>query len=186
MSLLVAGHAPDEMDVDFARVAEIGRAFDQMLQTLDPQLRLVWVKEGAQNFEDPGRWHIVRFHNNPELSAYWVIQNEDGSYCEPQMRHFERLQQMDTHTRDVMESIRQRRKAKDAARRKHFDEKRRMFRELLEERLEQIAGSSISVPRDIHVVRKQPPVIVTGEKPAVHDLEVISSDRGSGHKKGRL
>lgn len=180
--LQIAGHDQDEMD--FAKSAEVARSFDHMLQALDPNLRLVWVKHDAKNFSDPGRWHIVRFHPNPELVAYWVVQNPDGSYCEPTERHLERLRQMDSHTRDVMEDIRQRRKAKAAARRKLVDERRREFREKLTERLEHIASSKISVPRapsDLVVAKTPSIVTVTGEKPKKSDLILPA-----GAKVGRL
>jgi hypothetical protein len=144
-SLLLPDQHVDEFDPQ--PDIEIARAFDRLLRQIDDRLRCFWVKTDATSFEHPGRWHIARLHPNPELCAYWVIQHDDGSYCEPQERHLERLKAMDSHTRNVLEGMRQRRRDRDAARRKAFDETRREFREKLLDRLDHLYNARISVPR---------------------------------------
>lgn len=145
MDFLLPGHAVDEFDP--APDITVAKAFDDLLQTLDKRLRCIWVRENATSFANPGRWHIARFHSNPELSAYWLIQNEDGSYCEPQMRHFERLQAMDTWTgRRTYQDFVDARSAKKRKQAQAFEEKRREFREKLDERLRHIQNARISVP----------------------------------------
>lgn len=145
MDLLLPDHAVDEFDPK--PDIEVARAFDRLLQSLDDKLRCFWVKPDAKSFENPGRWHIARLHSNPELNAYWVVQNEDGSYCEPQQRHLDRLKAMDSHTRNVLEDIHKLRRTRDIERHKAFMERRREFREKLEERLDHIYNARISVPR---------------------------------------
>lgn len=145
MDFLLPGHAVDEFDP--APDIAVAKAFDDLLQTLDSRLRCIWVKPDAESFPVGGRWYIARFHSNPELSAYWVIQGDNGEYCEPQMRHFERLQAMDTWTgRRTYQDFVDARSAKKKAQAKQFEEKRREFREKLDERLRHINDARISVP----------------------------------------
>jgi hypothetical protein len=145
MSFLLPGHYADEFDPnpDIA----VARAFDRLLKALDDKLFCFWVKADAVNFENPGRWHVGRLHSNPELNTYWVIQNADGSYCEPQERHLLELKRMDTHSRNVLADVEQARSTRQLAKRKEFEETRREFREKLAERLDSLYDAHVSVPR---------------------------------------
>lgn len=153
--LLLPGHVSDEYEMGVLADIDLAMGFRQLLKQLDEHLDLIWVKEGAVNFPKPGRWYIVRKHpgGNDELNAYWVIEDRDGNYCVPGDEHIERLRQMDSHTRDVYEDIRQRRTWQQAAKRKAFDEKRAEFVEKLEERAKHMHGVQIAVP-DNDVVAK--------------------------------
>jgi hypothetical protein len=200
-TLILPDHAADEHQRAVEHDVAIAHAFGRLLRELDPQLTLFWVKSDSTSFENPGRWHIGRLHSNPELNTYWVIQNEDGSYCEPQERHLERLRAMDSHSRNVMEDMRRRRKLRHQAARQRFDERRAMFRELLEERLAHIYGSSIRVPRAIAEPTPEQIAAVAPDTPSEPSIaiDVTAIDkaapptlprklvlpRGSQPKKGR-
>lgn len=147
LDMLLPGHSVDEM-----AIADIGVAmkFEETLRAIDDRLRCFWVKPDATSFDNPGRWHIGFLHGNPELNQYWVIQNDDGSYCEPQDRHLARLQAADTSRFDVYARITQNRAEAAKARQKAFEEKRREFREKALERLDFIHGPRpISVPKTV-------------------------------------
>jgi hypothetical protein len=149
--MLIAGHDPTEYDRASHDVALIP-AYRAMLKAVDPQLDIIWVKPKAKNFADPGRWHVVRWHSNPELTAYWVIQNEDGSYCEPQQRHFDRLMAMDSWCRHRYSDITRARSQEAERKRKRLEETRREFREKLDERLDHVLNGRIAVPGPRHTL----------------------------------
>jgi hypothetical protein len=171
MDLLIPGHAAEEFDAthDIA----VARAFDEMLKTLDPRLRCFWVKADSVNFENPGRWHVGFFHSNPELRTYFVVQDPDGSYCEPSERHFEELKRRDSWTRNAYSDIERARAQRKGRAVRAFEEKRREFREKLLDRLGHIHDSRISVPRAI------------GETGGRLILPA-GVERGTQPKKGRL
>jgi hypothetical protein len=142
---VLPGHPADEMD--FQHASEVARAFDRLLKHIDDKLFCFWVRVDAVAFDNPGRWHIGRLHSNPELNTYWVIQTPDGGYREPAETDLEWLREHDSHTRNVLAAIRDRRKLRDAVKARDFEETRREFREKLTERLAYNHGSAIRVPR---------------------------------------
>lgn len=145
--ILLPGHASDEYEMGAARDIHVAKEFRALLKSLDDWLDLIWVKEGATNFEHPGRWHIVRWHpgGNPELNVYWVVQTPDGAYCIPNQTHLDALMKMDTRTRDVYRGIQEGRSRKKEERRKAFEAKREEFRETLLERLSHVFDTRIAV-----------------------------------------
>lgn len=142
---VVPGHLADEFD-PMADI-EVARSFNRLLQSIDDKLFCFWVKPDAEAFDHPGRWHIGRLHSNVELNTYWVCETPEGGYREPNESDLEWLREHDSHTRDVLAAMRERRKLKDAAKRQRFEEIRREFREKLKERLDYNYSSQILVPR---------------------------------------
>lgn len=137
MSLLLPGHLVDEYDDGIVHDITVAQRFNALLKELDEQLCCFWVKEGATSFTNPGRWHVGRVHpHNVELNTYWCIQNDDGSYCVPSDVHLEALKRIDTFTgQRTYSQIENARTTKQLARSKAFEEKRREFRESLEDRI---------------------------------------------------
>jgi hypothetical protein len=156
--LVIPGHAAEEFDPN--PDARIAYELNTLLRIIDDRLRCFWVRVNATSFEYPGRWHIGRFHTNPEFNTYWVICNEDGSYCEPQERHLQRLLQYDTHARNRYQDIEKARSTRKAEKRKQLEDTRRRFREELLDRLEHIANGRISVPKAVPVVVEQDKTLV--------------------------
>jgi hypothetical protein len=127
----------------------VAAAFREHLKAIDPQLDCIWVKPNARNFPNPGRWHIVRWHSNPELTCYWVVQDEKGDYCEPGEFHLQRLMAIDSRTQDRMRQIQDARNSRATKRRARVEETRREFREKLMDRLDHLANARVHIPRDI-------------------------------------
>jgi hypothetical protein len=87
---------------------------------------------------------VRRAEHHPD--QFWVIQDDDGSYCEPDERHFQRFVEGDTAAHpDVYRKIR--RKREEAALRveKTIERKRDEFRTKLGERLAHIFDTQIAI-----------------------------------------
>lgn len=167
--LVIPGHAAEEYDPQ--PDARIAYELNTLLRIIDDRLRCFWVRVNATSFEHPGRWHIGRFHSNPEFNTYWVICNEDGSYCEPQERHLQRLLQYDTHARNRYADIEKARTTRKAEKRKQMEDTRARFRDELQDRLDHLYDARIAVPKNPLVVVEQDKTLVsTDGKPFASTL----------------
>ena len=149
--LILPGHQADEFDVGVAEL-DVALSFRKLLKALDDKLGIFWAKPGGPLAADDGtgRWYIYRQHPNPELTNYWVVEDEHGNYSPPQERHIDRLRQMDTWSgQRTYSDFELARSAKKRARQKAQNELRRELREKLEERLAHINDARVSVPRAI-------------------------------------
>lgn len=149
--LILPGHTFDEYDSGVGEL-EVALSFRRQLKALDERLTVFWAKPGSPlaAADGTGRWYIVRVHPNPELTNYWVVEDEQGNYCVPQQRHIDRLQQMDTWTgRRRYSDFELARSAKKRKKEAELAELRRELREKLEERLAHINDTRVSVPRAI-------------------------------------
>lgn len=147
--LILPGHVVDEYEGGIEHDIAVAQSFNKLLRALDPQLRLFWVKPDATSFTDPGRWHIARVHeHNPELNTYFVI--HDGTpakgYAAPSDKDIEALKAIDVSTgQRTYSQIEGARTAKQKAREKAFEEKRRQFRETLTERISHLYDPKVSI-----------------------------------------
>jgi hypothetical protein len=128
---------------DFAE----SRWFRDLLQGVDSRLDLIFVKPGAPSFEHSCRFYIIR-RNEMAQPSYWVIQGEQGEYCEPQERHFRRFMQGDSATNpNLWREFMMVREARIARARRNAEELRREVREKLKERLDFVYdGPGLLVP----------------------------------------
>lgn len=120
------------------------------LKKLDSRLGLIYIKPGSTVFPKSPRWAITR-KNELTLPSYWIIEDENGNFCEPDQRHLDRMHQMDaakskTSAAQILEDERRR---VDAEKRAAKEETSREFREKLLDRLNHIYDPRISVPKDI-------------------------------------
>jgi len=122
-------------------------AFERELKKYDPRLSLIWVKENSTVFPRSPRWCIVR-RNEKTVDSYWLIETEDDEYSEPTPKHFERLISIDTWgpNHAFRDNLKKDRERKEAAALYRKEEKRREFREKLNERLGHVYDTQVSVP----------------------------------------
>lgn len=134
---------PEQVARDFQE----SRWFRDLLQSVDRRLDLIFVKPGAEAFEHDCRFYIIR-RNEQTVPSFWVIQDEQGQYCEPQERHFRRFMQGDSATNpDLWRDFLMVREARLAKGRKAAEELRREIREKLAERLDYVFdGPGLFVP----------------------------------------
>lgn len=193
-------YLPDHVQGEYVAGAQrdimVTRAFQSMLNDLDPHLRVFWVPEAATSFEHPGRWHIGRFGVRDELNAYWVVQTPEGTYCEPQQMHFDRLLQMDTFrdAKRAYQKLQQARTDRQLRRRKEFEARREAFRELLTERLDHIFDTRIAVTGGMKsraigasplLDAKGRPMLLDADKPATEERAVDQGDLAAALELGR-
>lgn len=148
-TLILPDHAADEYVDGLDYDIWVAKAFNDMLRQLDPHLRCFFARPNSTSFEHPGRWHIARLHpsGNDELNQYFVVQTPEGEYTTPQQYHFDRLVERDVgrDAKRAYEKMQNARNERQAKRLKNFEDKRREFRELLEERLAHVYGTRIAV-----------------------------------------
>jgi hypothetical protein len=144
---------PETARDEWSTVNEAERAtldaaiFDGLLKQIDPRLQLRWIKAGARSFPEDcwARWLIVRL-NEGTYPTYWVVQNPDGSYSEPDERHLEALRSLDEASHPgVYQRYRKRLAAEAADRQYRKTEKRREFRETLLDRLNHVFDVRVAV-----------------------------------------
>jgi hypothetical protein len=120
--------------------------FRRWLKGLDARFDLVYVKIGARSWPKDNRWYIVRRSDSGLPANIWVVEDEQGDYCEPDERHARRLQEMDTaaHPRlwSEIQKRKEQRKIRSALR---HEATREEFRTKLGERLDHIFDGRISV-----------------------------------------
>ena len=142
---------PDDL-LDASEEWDEGAAIDQCvdfrrwLKSLDARFDLIYVKAGAKHWPKDNRWYIVRRSDDGSPANYWVVEDENDGYCEPDERHATRLREMDAAAHPRLWDEIQKRKAKkklDAELR--HEATREEFRSKLGERLDSIFGSSIAV-----------------------------------------
>src|SRR4051812_16876005 len=142
----------DEWDPanDAANQLGIAAHVNRELKRLDARLDLIWVKPGAENFPDPGRWHVVRW-NEGVPPTFWAWVTPDGGYLEPSLQIVEWMKAKDISrggptAYDQAVAARERRKAQaEQHRRAALDQ----FGEELRERADHLADARISVPREV-------------------------------------
>jgi hypothetical protein len=154
--------AEDEYDAghDVAVVLD----FRRLLKQIDARLDIIWVKAGARVFPKGERWYIVR-HNEGVAPSYWMVEDEHGGFCVPDLRHLERLQEYDTAAhRDVWRKFTQRRLDKQLRHDKRMDDKSEEFRTRLGERLAFEFDAQVAVTSGMKdalagkTVKKAPPL----------------------------
>jgi hypothetical protein len=119
-------------------------AFRRRLKELDSRLDLFYSKPTATAFK-PHRWIITR-RNDLVPDSYWLVEGEDGEYCEPSDKHFQRLQEYDTQAHaDVWKRMEREQKRRRESGEKKHEEKRREFREKLLERLDHEFETTVPV-----------------------------------------
>ena len=102
--------------------------FRRLLQAADERLDIRW--GGAPPWPIYPRWYIIR--RSPQGRAFfWVIQTEEGEYCEPQERHLNRLRESDLEVNPKLwdkimaerEAEKRRSQVAEATRHEHFRER---------------------------------------------------------------
>lgn len=127
----------DEYDEDAYKGFVSAASTRAWLKEYDDLLDLVYARPEAKPPLQGGFWHIVRRNENGSTS-FWVVQNPDGSFTEPDMRHVEMMQRIDGW-RDPGGGLREVRTARERKRRAEIEatnRKHEEFRERLLERLE--------------------------------------------------
>lgn len=123
---------PEAAREDAERAAQVdhqlwlAKEFRRHLQDLDPELDLVFAKEGATELV-PGRWHIVR-HNQGAPDTYMAITGPRGEYREPDDQVLAELRRRDLWTDDGIRRAKEEDERRAAAWRKaaeDADEQRR-------------------------------------------------------------
>lgn len=120
--------------------------FRRWLKEVDSRFDLVYVKVGAKSWPKDNRWYIVRRNDNGLPANIWVVEDEQGDYCEPNERHAARLREMDAaaHPR-LWDDIQKRRAKKALDVELRHEATRDEFRTKLGERLDSIFGSSVAI-----------------------------------------
>ena len=117
----------------------------KLLKEVDPRLDLIYAKPNAVAFPIPDRWYIIR-RNEAAPVAFWVVQDENGTYCPFSQAHFDRFRQGDTATNpDLWKKMAGAAMARKERAQRAMDEKRAEFRERLLERLDHNHETTVAI-----------------------------------------
>lgn len=110
--------------------------FREELKRVDEMLDLIFVKPGSKVFPISPRFYITRrSHHLPD--QWWVIQDDDGTYCPPDMRHLNRFLEGDmSRNPRILEKMRKQRGEREERARRRKQELLDEFSEKLLERLD--------------------------------------------------
>jgi hypothetical protein len=176
LNLWLPETSAEEWDPAAAAGKSTGHAlqFRAYLQDIDSRLDLVWVKDQAASFPEHcwNRWLMVRW-NEGAPPTFWVVQDPDGGYCEPDERHLEALRAIDSAARpDVWRRHQQSVARRNADAQWRKDETHRRFREELADRLDHIFDARIAVPASVERA-------LAHQGPTVADLQPGSGSGGT-------
>lgn len=178
--LYLPGHTADEfLALDQAQGMQgiqVARAFEALARQLEDRIRVVWFKHDATSVENPGRWHIAVLGPGEralELFQLFVVQNPDGSYCEPDERHYQALLSRDGFGRagGAYAKMVKARTERQRARLRAHEETRRIFREALEDRISHIHDRRIAVSGAMKARSGGTSVLGPDGKPLVTDAD---------------
>ncbi len=142
---------PDDVSPDEARPLDpsdpmSAHVFRNMLKQVDPaRLDMIRSNERAQNL--PAGRYLIVYRSEDAHVSWLLIQDEDGSDCVPDERHWDRLMEFDqarTQGR-LLDAFRKKRDLIQAAVRQEKEDKSAEFREKLDEAFSHILDPKIAV-----------------------------------------
>ena len=146
---LPEGVHPDEArPLDFSDSMQ-AHVFRNQLKMVDPA-RLDMIRTSPQaRMLDPDRYLIV-YKSEGGLVSWFLIQDEDGNFCEPDERHWDRLMRYDQARSNgsLLDKFRRERDMVQAAARQWREDRSEQFRDELGAAMKHLYDSQIHISAD--------------------------------------